>query len=141
MAGMSPVSGKPASCRGAKVRPPAAASLLTIHVAGGRPRARNSSAFQRGAPGASGSCGCAADGAQLSRQRSRAALGWGALGALVATWFTFLPSFVFILAGGDLLKIDMNMPFRVVDIFSGVILLCLIASEVFVRNRVQWGKR
>lgn len=46
-----------------------------------------------------------------------------------------------ILAGGDLLKIDMNMPFRVVDIFSGVILLCLIASEVFVRNRVQWGKR
>ena len=46
-----------------------------------------------------------------------------------------------ILAGGDLLKIDMNMPFRVVDIFSGVILLCLIASEVFVRNRVQWGKK
>ncbi|PNY80065.1 ABC transporter permease [Deinococcus koreensis] len=45
-----------------------------------------------------------------------------------------------ILAGGDLLKIDLNMPFRVVDVFSGVILLCLIASEVFVRNRVAWGK-
>jgi len=32
------------------------------------------------------------------------ALGWGALGALVATWFTFLPSFVFILAGGPLVE-------------------------------------
>ena len=51
------------------------------------------------------------------------------------------PLMAVILAGGDLLKIDMNMPFRVVDIFSGVILLCLIASEVFVRNRVKWGKR
>ncbi|CAM3971048.1 ABC transporter permease [Deinococcus marmoris] len=46
-----------------------------------------------------------------------------------------------ILAGGDILKIDLNMPFRVVDVFSGVILLCLIASEVFVRNRVVWGAR
>ncbi len=46
-----------------------------------------------------------------------------------------------ILAGGDLLKIDLNMPFRVVDVFSGVILLCLIASEVFVRNRVVWSAR
>lgn len=45
-----------------------------------------------------------------------------------------------ILAGGDILKIDLNLPFRVVDIFSGVILLCLIASEVFVRHRVQWGR-
>lgn len=50
------------------------------------------------------------------------------------------PLMAVILAGGDLLKIDMNMPFRVVDVFSGVILLCLIASEVFVRNRVKWGK-
>lgn len=49
------------------------------------------------------------------------------------------PLMAVILAGGDLLKIDMNMPFRVVDVFSGVILLCLIASEVFVRNRVKWG--
>ena len=44
------------------------------------------------------------------------------------------------MAGGDILKIDLNLPFRVVDIFSGVILLCLIASEVFVRHRVQWGR-
>ncbi|PTA68965.1 ABC transporter permease [Deinococcus arcticus] len=45
-----------------------------------------------------------------------------------------------ILAGGDLLKIDLNLPFRVVDIFSGVILLCLISGEVFVRHRVVWGR-
>ncbi len=45
-----------------------------------------------------------------------------------------------ILAGGDLLKIDLNMPFRVVDVFSGVILLCLISSEVFIRNKVAFGK-
>ncbi|GGR46035.1 ABC transporter permease [Deinococcus seoulensis] len=45
-----------------------------------------------------------------------------------------------ILAGGDILKIDLNLPFRVVDVFSGVILLCLIASEVFIRHRVQWGR-
>lgn len=51
------------------------------------------------------------------------------------------PLMAVILAGGDLLKIDMNMPFRVVDIFSGVILLSLIASEVFVKNKVQWGKK
>lgn len=50
------------------------------------------------------------------------------------------PLMAVILAGGDLLKIDMNMPFRVVDVFSGVILLCLIASEVFVKNKVKWGK-
>lgn len=44
-----------------------------------------------------------------------------------------------ILAGGDLLKIDLNMPFRVVDVFSGVILLSLIGSEIFVRHRVRLG--
>jgi general nucleoside transport system permease protein len=45
-----------------------------------------------------------------------------------------------ILAGGDLLKIVLNMPFRVVDVFSGVMLLSLIASEIFVTNRIKWGK-
>ncbi|MDO5693691.1 MAG: chromate efflux transporter [Pseudomonadota bacterium] len=33
-----------------------------------------------------------------------AVFAWGALGAVVATWFTFLPSFVFILAGGPLVE-------------------------------------
>lgn len=45
-----------------------------------------------------------------------------------------------ILAGGDVLKISLNLPFRIVDVFSGVMLFCLIASEIFVRHRVRWGK-
>ncbi|WP_293912532.1 ABC transporter permease [Deinococcus sp.] len=45
-----------------------------------------------------------------------------------------------ILAGGDVLKINMNLPFRITDVFSGVMLMCLIASEVFVKNRVRWGR-
>ena len=45
-----------------------------------------------------------------------------------------------ILAGGDVLKINLNLPFRITDVFSGVILMCLIGSEVFVRNRVKWGR-
>lgn len=41
-----------------------------------------------------------------------------------------------ILAGGDVLKINLNMPFRITDVFSGIILMTLIASEVFVRYRL-----
>ncbi|MDC0714401.1 ABC transporter permease [Stigmatella sp. ncwal1] len=44
-----------------------------------------------------------------------------------------------ILAGGDLLKISLNMPFRIIDVFSGLILLCLIAGESLSRYRVRWG--
>jgi general nucleoside transport system permease protein len=46
-----------------------------------------------------------------------------------------------ILAGGDLLKIVLNMPFRIVDVFSGVMLLCLIASEIFVSSRLVIGRK
>ncbi|SEU39039.1 ABC transporter permease [Stigmatella erecta] len=44
-----------------------------------------------------------------------------------------------ILAGGDLLKISLNMPFRVIDVFSGLMLLCLIAGEALSRYRVRWA--
>ncbi len=43
-----------------------------------------------------------------------------------------------ILAGGDVLKINLNLPFRVTDVFSGVILMCLIASEFLSSHRVKW---
>lgn len=42
-----------------------------------------------------------------------------------------------VLAGGDLLKVSFNMPFRIVDVFSGVILFCLIGSELFLRYRIS----
>jgi simple sugar transport system permease protein len=45
-----------------------------------------------------------------------------------------------LLAGGDLLKISLNMPFRIIDVFSGVMLLCLIAGEALVRYRVRWAR-
>lgn len=51
------------------------------------------------------------------------------------------PAMAVILAGGDVLKISLNMPLRVVDVFSGVILLCLIGAELFVRNRVVSPRR
>ena len=81
-------------------------------------------------------------------EASQISLGYGFTAVIVA-WLArgnpalcliTAPLMGVILAGGDLLKIDLNLPFRVVDIFSGVILLCLIASEVFVRHRVQWGR-
>ena len=45
-----------------------------------------------------------------------------------------------ILAGGDLLKITLNMPFRVIDVFSGLMLVCLIAGESLVRYRMRWKR-
>jgi general nucleoside transport system permease protein len=64
---------------------------------------------------------------------------WLARGNPVLTLVT-APLMAIILAGGDVLKISLNMPFRIIDVFSGVMLLCLIASELFVRNNVVWTK-
>lgn len=63
---------------------------------------------------------------------------WLARGNPLAALIT-APLMGVILAGGDVLKIDQNMPFRIVDVFSGVMLLCLIVSELFVHNRVRLG--
>jgi simple sugar transport system permease protein len=40
-----------------------------------------------------------------------------------------------ILAGGDHLKFGLNMPFRIIDVFSGTLLLCLITAEAL------WARR
>jgi general nucleoside transport system permease protein len=64
---------------------------------------------------------------------------WLARGNPVLTLIT-APLMAIILAGGDVLKISLNMPFRIIDVFSGVMLMCLIASELFVRNNVVWTK-
>ena len=50
------------------------------------------------------------------------------------------PLMAVILAGGDVLKISLNLPFRIVDVFSGVMLLCLIASEIFITNKLVWSR-
>lgn len=43
-----------------------------------------------------------------------------------------------ILAGGDHLKIGLNMPFRIVDVFSGTLLFCLITAEALW---ARWERR
>ncbi len=96
-------------------------------------------------------------------------LAWGALGALVATWFTFLPSFVFILAGGPLVesthgKLAFTAPLAaitaaVVGVIGSLALffiahvawpggvgaridwaaLALVAAAAFALARLRWG--
>lgn len=98
-----------------------------------------------------------------------AVLAWGALGALVATWFTFLPSFVFILAGGPLVesthgKLAFTAPLAaitaaVVGVIGSLALffiahvawpdglgaridwaaLALVAAAAFALARLRWG--
>lgn len=77
---------------------------------------------------------------------SQISLGYGFTAVIVA-WLArgnpalclaTAPLMAIVLAGGDILKISMNMPFRIVDVFSGVILICLIASEFFIRNNPTW---
>ncbi|RDI95538.1 ABC transporter permease [Meiothermus sp. QL-1] len=64
---------------------------------------------------------------------------WLARGHPVLVLLT-APLLGLILAGGDVLKVSLNMPFRIVDVFGGVMLLCLIGSEFFLRYRLRWGR-
>jgi len=72
----------------------------------------------------------------------------GALAAVVATWFTFLPSFLFILVGGPLVERTQHMP-RLAGALSaitaaavGVILslaLAFATQLLWAHGRVQWA--
>ncbi|MBW8846468.1 MAG: chromate efflux transporter [Burkholderiales bacterium] len=76
-----------------------------------------------------------------------ALLAGGALAAVVVTWFTFLPSFVFILAGGPLIESTQRMP-RLAGALAaitaaavGVILSLALAFGVqllWAHGRLQW---
>jgi len=46
-----------------------------------------------------------------------------------------------ILAGGDYLKTGLNMPFRIIDVFSGTLLLCLITAEALWARRERLARR
>jgi simple sugar transport system permease protein len=77
---------------------------------------------------------------------SQLSLGYGFTAIIVAWLARGHPALVLLtaplmgllLAGGDLLKISLNMPFRVIDVFSGLMLLCLISGESLARYRVRW---
>ncbi|MEN2982922.1 MAG: ABC transporter permease [Thermus sp.] len=45
-----------------------------------------------------------------------------------------------ILAGGDALKMALSMPFRVVDVVAGLLLLALIGAEAWSRHRLIWRR-
>ena len=78
---------------------------------------------------------------------SDALLAGGALAAVVVTWFTFLPSFVFILAGGPLIESTQRMPrlnsalAAITAAAVGVILslaLAFAAQLMWAHGQVQW---
>jgi ABC-type uncharacterized transport system permease subunit len=48
-----------------------------------------------------------------------------------------------IMAGGDVIKVSLGLPFQLVNVFNGLILFFLIGSEMFMRHRVSfaWRKR
>jgi len=63
---------------------------------------------------------------------------WLARGRPLAVLLT-APLLGAILAGGDTLKTGFNMPFRIIDVFSGTLLLCLITAEALWARRERRG--
>jgi len=63
---------------------------------------------------------------------------WLARGRPIAVLLT-APLLGAILAGGDTLKTGFNMPFRIIDVFSGTLLLCLITAEALWARREGRG--
>ncbi|RTH02310.1 MULTISPECIES: ABC transporter permease [Thermus] len=45
-----------------------------------------------------------------------------------------------VLAGGDALKLALSMPFRVVDVVAGLLLLSFIGAEALSRHRLVWRR-
>jgi ABC-type uncharacterized transport system permease subunit len=75
-------------------------------------------------------------------------LGYG-FTAILAAWLArgrpllvllTAPLLGLILAGGDALKLSLSMPFRVVDVVSGLLLLALIGAEALSRHRILWRR-
>ncbi len=66
----------------------------------------------------------------------------GALGALVATWFTFLPSFVFILAGGPLVESTHNeLKFTApLTAITAAVVGVIVDLAVFFGYHVLWPR-
>ena len=75
-------------------------------------------------------------------------LGYG-FTAILAAWLArgrpllvllTAPLLGLILAGGDALKMALSMPFRVVDVVSGLLLLALVGAEALSRHRILWRR-
>ncbi len=62
---------------------------------------------------------------------------WLARGSPVAAILTSL-FLGFIFASGDVMKVTLQMPFRVTDVFNGLVLFFLIGSELLMYYQVRW---
>ncbi len=58
------------------------------------------------------------------------------LGVLITSFF-----FGALMAGGDVIKINLGLPFQLINVFNGVIMFFLIGSEVFMRYRITLRRR
>ena len=82
---------------------------------------------------------------------SKLSLGYGYT-AIIVAWLArrnplavIVTAFLFavIMAGGDVIKVSLGLPFQLVNVFNGLILFFLIGSEMFMRYKVSlaWRKR
>ncbi len=46
-----------------------------------------------------------------------------------------------IMAGGDVIKSSLGLPFQLINVFNGLILFFLIGSEILMRYRVSFSSR
>jgi len=63
---------------------------------------------------------------------------WLARGKPLATIFTAM-LFGLIYASGSAMQVSLQMPFRVTDVFNGLILFFLIGSERLLGHRIRWA--
>jgi simple sugar transport system permease protein len=70
--------------------------------------------------------------------------------AIIVAWLArknplavIVTSFFFgvLMAGGDVIKVNLGLPFQLINVFNGVIMFFLIGSEVFMRYRVRLRRR
>ena len=80
---------------------------------------------------------------------AKLSLGYGYT-AIIVAWLArrnplavLVTSFLFgaIMAGGDVIKVSLGLPFQLVNVFNGLILFFLIGSEIFMKYKVSFAWR
>ncbi len=86
---------------------------------------------------------------QMLRHPDQVSLGYGYT-AIIVAWLArgnppvvILTSLLFgaIYAAGDVLQLSFNLPFQIVNVFTGLILFFLISSDTLVKYRISLRKR
>ncbi|TFH06863.1 MAG: ABC transporter permease [Candidatus Atribacteria bacterium] len=80
---------------------------------------------------------------------AKLSLGYGYT-AIIVAWLArrnplavLVTAFLFgaIMAGGDVIKVSLGLPFQLVNVFNGLILFFLIGSEIFMKYKVSFVRR